>query len=74
MLTRTGAGHVASGFEPAAQANETVTLELSQPLRLGVGEMETVMEGGVGAAVWMFTVTFAEAELPALSSAVPPKT
>ena len=74
MLTTTGAGQIASGFVPAAHANETVTLELFQPLELGAGEIETVMDGGVGAAVWMFNVTLAVAVLPALSAAVPPKT
>ena len=63
-----------SGFVPGAQANETVALELFQPFALGAGEMETVMEGGVGATVWMFNVTLALAVLPALSAAVPPKT
>jgi hypothetical protein len=65
---------VASGLVPGAQANETVTLELFQPLALGAGEIEAVMEGGVGATVWMFNVTLTGAVLPALSAAVAPKT
>ena len=65
---------MASGFVPAAHANETVTLELFQPFALGAGEIEAVMEGGVGATVWMFSVTLAVAAFPALSAAVPPKT
>ena len=71
MLTTTCEGHTERGLVAAAQAKVTVTGLFSHPLLLGAGEIEAVMEGGVGATVWMLTVTLVVFVLPALSIAVP---
>jgi hypothetical protein len=51
------------------QVNVTVTFVSFQPLAFGAGEPVAVMVGST--LGWMFTVTLVEAELPALSVAVP---
>jgi hypothetical protein len=47
----------------------TVTVELFHPFAFGPGEAAALIVGSVTG--WMFTVTLVEAELPALSVAVP---
>jgi hypothetical protein len=69
VVTWTGEGQVAIGYEPAVQVNVTVTVELFQPLLLGLGEAAALVVGRTTG--WMLRVTLVEAELPALSVAVP---
>jgi hypothetical protein len=57
------------GYVPAVQAKFTVTLPVFHPVEFGVGEVVALSVGSTTAC--MFTVTLVEAELPALSVAVP---
>lgn len=54
--------------------NVTVTGVLFQPLAFGAGEITEIIVGGVGATVWILSVTVSVAEFPALSDAVPVNT
>ena len=63
-----GAGQEATPERESEQVKVTVTGPLFQPLALGAGEVAAVI---VGEDVSMFSVTLAEAELPALLVAVP---
>jgi hypothetical protein len=45
VVTGTGDGQVAIGYEPAVQVKVTVTVELFQPLPFGLGEAAAVMVG-----------------------------
>ena len=57
------------GYVPAVQMKFTVTLLVFHPAEFGAGEVLALSVGSTTAC--MFTVTLVEAELPALSVAVP---
>ena len=67
-VTAIGAGQEAIPDKESEQAKVTVTCPLFQPAALAAGDADAVM---VGEDLSIFNVTLAEAELPALSVAVP---
>ena len=66
--TVTGAGQEATPDKVSEQANVTMTGPLFQAAALAAGDADAVI---IGEEVSMLRVTLVEAELPALSVAVP---
>ena len=71
VLMVCGAGQVAIGAVVLVHTKLTVTLELFHPLASGPGEAVATILGGVKA---IFNITFAVAEFPATSVALPAMT